>query len=142
MSVITEEEAFKKPMPSPDGDSMALWEGLKEGKLLLQNCKDCGDVQYYRQEMCCKCLSDNVESFESTGRGTIHSYSVVHRAPGPAFKADVPYAVLLVELEEGPRMISSLVGSDPNEIDMDMKVELVTEKINDDIYLPRFKLAE
>lgn len=142
MSVITEEEAFKKPMPSPDGDSMALWEGLKEGKLLLQKCTDCGDVQYYRQEMCCNCLSDNVGSFESTGRGTIHSYSVVHRAPGPAFKADVPYAVLLVELEEGPRMISSLVGSDPNEIDMDMKVELVTEKIDDDISLPRFKLVE
>ena len=142
MSMISQEEALKKPLPTPDGDSVELWEGLKDGKLLLQKCADCGDIQYYRQEMCCSCLSDNVQSFEASGKGTIHSFSVVHRAPGPAFKADTPYAVLLVELEEGPRMISSLVGSDPNTIEMDMKVELVTEKLTDDISLPRFKLAE
>lgn len=142
MSMISQEEALKKPLPTPDGDSVELWEGLKDGKLLLQKCADCGDIQYYRQEMCCNCLSDNVQSFEASGKGTIHSFSVVHRAPGPAFKADTPYAVLLVELEEGPRMISSLVDSDPNTIEMDMKVELVTEKLTDDISLPRFKLAE
>ena len=142
MSMISQEEALKKPLPTPDGDSVELWEGLKDGKLLLQMCAHCGDIQYYRQEMCCNCLSDNVQSFEASGKATIHSFSVVHRAPGPAFIADTPYAVLLVELEEGPRMISSLVGSDPNTIEMDMKVELVTEKLTDDISLPRFKLAE
>jgi uncharacterized OB-fold protein len=65
----------------------------------------------------------------------------VHRAPGPAFKADVPYAVLLVELEEGPRMISTFTGGSPDEVTFDMEVMLTFEKVSDEVALPRFKKA-
>ena len=68
----------------------------------------------------------------------MHSFSVVHRAPGPAFKQDTPYAVLLVELEEGPRMISSLVGGDPMAVQFGMPVQLVCEAIDEQVVLPRF----
>ncbi len=139
--MITFDEATKKPLPTPDTDSAAFWSGLKEGKLLLQHCLDCGNVQYYQQGMCRRCGGERLEHRAASGRGKVHSYSVVYRAPGPAFKRDVPYAVLLVELEEGPRMISSLVGAKPESVTFDMPVQLVCEKASEEITLPRFRPA-
>jgi uncharacterized OB-fold protein len=141
MRKIDPSEAHVKPMPTPDVDSQAYWQGLKEGKLLLQHCADCGHVQFYQQSFCRKCGCENMEHRPASGRGTVHSFSVVHRAPGPAFKQDTPYAVLLVELEEGPRMISSLTGADPAEVVFDMEVELVCDPVNGQVVLPRFRPA-
>ena len=139
--MITFDEATKKPLPTPDTDSAAFWSGLKEGKLLLQHCLDCGNVQYYQQSLCRRCGGERLEHRAASGRGKVHSFSVVYRAPGPAFKRDVPYAVLLVDLEEGPRMISSLVGAKPESVTFDMPVQLVCEKASDEITLPRFRPA-
>jgi uncharacterized OB-fold protein len=136
---MTPEEAARKPLPSPDADSAAFWEGLARGELLLQHCLDCGAVHYYQQAMCRRCLSGRLEHRAASGRGTVYSYSVVHRAPGPAFRGDTPYAVLLVELEEGPRMISSLVEADPASVAIGMAVELVCERVSDEVVLPRFR---
>jgi uncharacterized OB-fold protein len=139
--VITLEEAAKKPLPTPDADTAALWRGLREGKLLLQHCGDCGHVQYYQQGFCRACGSDRLDHRAASGHGKVHSFSVVHRAPGPAFKGDVPYAVLLVELAEGPRMISTYTGGPPEDVTFDMDVALVCEPAADDIALPRFRKA-
>ena len=136
---MASEESARKPLPAPDADTAAFWRGLHHGKLLLQHCGRCRHVQYYQQATCRACGSNELEHRPATGRGKVHSFSVVHRAPGPAFKADVPYAVLLVELAEGPRMISTLVGSDPADVTFDMDVELVFDKVADDVTLPRFK---
>ena len=134
-------DAVRKPLPSPDADTARLWEGLRQGKLLLQHCEDCKHVQYYQQALCRACGGENLIHRPASGRGKVHSFSVVHRAPGPAFKADLPYAVLLVELQEGPRMISSYVGGDPAEVTFDMEVMLVCEQVSEAITLPRFKRA-
>jgi len=133
------DDPHAKPLPLPDADSAAFWAGLKQGRLLLQHCLDCGQVQYYQQAMCRRCQGDRLEHRAASGRGTVYSYSVVHRAPGPAFRADTPYAVLLVELAEGPRMVSSLVGADPATVHFGMQVELVLDAVSDDITLPRFR---
>src|SRR5579872_2688026 len=138
-AVISAEDAARKPLPAPDADTAAFWRGLRDGKLLLQHCADCGHVQYYQQATCRACGQEDLVHRAASGRGKVYSFSVVHRAPGPAFKADVPYAVLLVQLEEGPRMISTLVGSDPADVTFDMDVELVFDKVADDVTLPRFK---
>lgn len=132
---------MKRPMPSPDADTAVFWRGLQCGGLLLQHCADCGNVQYYQQAMCRKCGGDNLTHRKASGRGKVHSFSIVHRAPGPAFKDDVPYAVLLVDLEEGPRMISTYKGKSADEVSFDMDVVLVCEKINDKVTLPRFMQA-
>ena len=137
--MISPEEALKKPLPAPDADSAAFWAGLREGRLLLQHCLACGHVQYYQQGICRVCNAERLEHRAASGRGTVHSYSVVYRAPGPAFKADTPYAVLLVELEEGPRMVSSLVDGDPHAVQFGMAVELVCERVNEQVTLPRFR---
>lgn len=139
--MISLEEAMKKPIPTPDGDSEAFWRGLNAGQLLLQHCGDCGNIQYYQQAICSQCGGEKLSHRAASGRGKVHSFSVVYRAPGPAFKGDVPYAVLLVELEEGPRMISTYTGGKPGEVSFDMPVALVCEKINDDVTLPRFRKA-
>jgi uncharacterized OB-fold protein len=139
--VISVEDAMKKPVPAPDADSTELWRGLRDGVLLLQHCGDCRHVQYYQQGMCRQCGSESFSHRAASGRGKVHSFSVVHRAPGPAFKADVPYAVLLVDLEEGPRMISTYVGGNPDDVTFDMDVMLVCEQVDDSTTLPRFRRA-
>ena len=140
--MISPQEAHLKPIPMPDADSEQLWKGLKEGKLFLQHCEDCNHIQYYHQAICRECLGENLVEKEASGRGSVYSYSVVYRAPGPAFKGDTPYAVVLVELEEGPRMISSMIDVDAETVDFDMKVEMVVEPLNDEISLPRFRPAD
>jgi uncharacterized OB-fold protein len=139
--VIRSEEAARKPLPSPDPDTAEFWRGLREGRLLLQHCADCGDTQYYQQAACRACGGEHLTHRAASGRGTVHSFSVVHRAPGPAFKADVPYAVLLVELEEGPRMISTYVDGSPDDVGFDMPVTLAFDKITEEVTLPRFRKA-
>lgn len=140
MSSSDSKDAYVKPQPMPDADTQAYWRGLDEGKLLLQHCRDCGHIQFYQQAICRRCGSEKLVHRAASGRGTVHSYSVVHRAPGPAFKDDTPYAVLLVELEEGPRMISSLVGADPMTVSFDMAVRLECKRV-DGLLLPRFRPA-
>lgn len=139
MRRIEPHEAHVKPVPVPDPDSRAYWQGLKDGQLLLQHCAGCGHVQLYQQAICRRCGSEALEHRAASGRGIVHSFSVVHRAPGPAFKQDTPYAVLLVELAEGPRMISSLVEGDAMAVEFDMRVELVCDRISDEVVLPRFR---
>jgi hypothetical protein len=136
---IDPKESHLKQLPTPDADSQAYWLGLKAGKLLLQHCRQCGHVQFYQQSICRQCGNENLESRAASGRGRVHSFSVVHRAPGPAFKQDTPYGVLLVELAEGPRMISSLVGADPMTLQFDMAVELVLDPVTEEVTLPRFR---
>jgi uncharacterized OB-fold protein len=139
--VISSEDAMKKPVPAPDADSAALWRGQRDGVLLLQHCGDCGHVQYYQQAICRECGCENLSHRAASGRGKVHSFSVVHRAPGPAFKTDLPYAVLLIDLEEGPRMISTYTGGKPEDVTFDMDVMLVCERISEHVTLPRFRRA-
>ena len=139
--MISAEDAARKPLPAPDADTATFWRGLRDGELLLQHCNDCGHVQYYQQAICRACGSEQLEHRPASGRGKVHSFSVVHRAPGPAFKSDVPYAVILVELAEGPRMISTFTGGAPDEVTFDMDVVLVLDRVNEDITLPRFRKA-
>ena len=138
---LTPEEIIRKPLPEPDGDTRLFWEGLKQGQLLLQHCQDCGHVQYYQQGICRNCLSEKLEHKPASGRGKVYSYSIVYRAPGPAFANDTPYAILLVELEEGPRMISMLVDGDVNSVTFDMPVQLVCKSVTSEVYLPCFRSA-
>jgi uncharacterized OB-fold protein len=139
--MISAEDAARKPLPTPDADTAAFWHGLRSGELLLQYCADCGHVQYYQQAICRACGGEQLEHRPASGRGKVHSFSMVHRAPGPAFKSDVPYAVILVELEEGPRMISTFTGGSPDQVTFDMDVVLALDKVSEDVTLPRFRKA-
>lgn len=128
------------PMPPLDDDSRPFWEGASRHKLMIQRCKSCQKHIFYPRFVCPHCFSEEVEWVEASGKGKIHSYTIVHRAP-PPFQGQAPYAVGLIELEEGVRMISRIVGPREN-ISIDKAVSVVFEKVNDELTLPYFQLAE
>ncbi len=100
------------PAPIVNADSAPYWEGAREGKLLLQRCGDCGTLRFFPRYLCTACGSDRTEWAEASGRGTVHSFTIVHRAAFTEFQARTPYVVALVDLEEGPRMMTNIVGGD------------------------------
>jgi len=132
----------QKPLPAIDDDARAYWAGLGRGELLLQHCRACGHVQFYQRAMCGRCLSGEVEHRPASGRGRIYSFSTVYRPPSPEFKEDVPYTVILVELAEGPRMLSTLIDAPPETVAIGQAVEIVYERITPEVTLPRFRRAD
>jgi len=127
-----------KPLPIPDGDSRIYWQGCKEEKLLIQKCGDCSKHIFYPRVVCPHCLSEQIEWVEASGKGTIYSYTIARRAGGPAFKEDVPYAVALVQLDEGVRMFANIINTDIEQISCDMPVEVIFEE-RGDFKLPMFQ---
>ena len=133
--------AIRAPLPQPTPESKPFFDALKEHRLLIQRCGDCERAYYYPRPFCPSCLSDAVEWEEASGKGTLYSFVINHRA-APGFTA--PYIIAVVQLDEGPRMMTNLVGvePDPNIVQCDMPVEIVFDDVDDDFTLPRFRLAE
>jgi len=105
------EDQSLKPLPVPNADTAAFWEGCACGELRLQRCTACGTAQFPPRVVCAACQSGAPAWEVASGRGRIASYTRVHRPPSPAFKADLPYVVALVALEEGPRIMLGLRGA-------------------------------
>jgi uncharacterized OB-fold protein len=113
----------EKPVPVPTADSVPFWEGTARGELRLQRCEACHAHQFPPRLICAHCGSREVAWVTTSGRGTIYSYTVVHRAPTPAFAADVPYVVALVDLDEGPRLMTNVVELEPAEVSVGLRVQ-------------------
>jgi uncharacterized protein len=91
---------------------------------MLPRCEACGRFHFYPRAQCPHCGSDRIEWSEASGRGTVYSFTHVHRAPSPAFEKDVPYVVVIVELGEGPHLMSSLVNCKPGDVRIGQPVEV------------------
>ena len=126
--------------PTPTPETAHFWEGTRNGKLLLQRCTDCGTVYFPPREFCPDNGSSNVEVFEASGKATLISYTINQRQH-PSF--DGPYAIAIVQLEEGPMMMTNIVECDqtPEALQLDMPLSVVFEKVNDTITVPLFKPA-
>lgn len=131
------EETSMIPLPRPTELSRPHWDGCREGKLRVQRCGSCGGLVFIPRPTCTRCLAEDLEWVESTGRGVLYSYTVVHRPQRPEFR--VPYVVAIVELEEGWHMLSNLVETDPDEIAIGMPLEVTYRKMTDEITLPYFR---
>src|SRR5579872_5738269 len=92
-----------------DGDSRMYWEGIAHGELRIQRCDACSRSVFYPRSICPHCFSDQLSWIAASGKGTIYAYTVVHQAFG-AFAGDVPFIVAIVELEEGVRMMTRIIG--------------------------------
>jgi uncharacterized OB-fold protein len=132
---------YLKPLPSPTPDSEPYWEGCREGELRLRRCSDCARFRFYPRAICPFCGADRYEWVVASGRGVVHAVTVVHRGPTKAFAPDCPYAVALIELAEGPRMMSNVIGCAPDEVAIGMPVEVVFDRVTDEIALPKFRPA-
>jgi uncharacterized protein len=125
----------ERAFPVPDAVSLPFWEGIAEGVLRVQRCGACGRYVFYPRAVCPYCASSKLDWVDASGRGRIHSYTVVHRAP-PEYRDEVPYVVALVELDEGVRMMARLVDVEPAAVSVDLPVEVA---IQGDPRLPYFR---
>lgn len=130
----------KRPLPQPMPETQHYWDGARAGELRLQRCDDCDHVYFPPRPFCPRCSSRDVSVFAASGRGTLYSYVINHmRTPG----FEPPYAVAVVQLEEGPRMMSNIVDcpQTPEALVLDMPLEVTFEALSDDISLPQFRPA-
>lgn len=125
-----------KPTPFPRGEEKPFFEFAREGKLALTRCRACGTHSVARV-VCPRCWSQDVETVAAAGTGDVYSYTVLHRAGRPGFEADVPYVVALIELDEGPRVMTNVVGCDPSTVRIGQRVHLVVED-RGEITVPQF----
>jgi hypothetical protein len=130
-----------KPLPVIDTDTAPFWQAARERKLLLQRCRACGAHVFYPRSICPHCHQLDLEWVEASGRGEIYSYTVARRPAGPAFAEEVPYVLVLVDLDEGPRMLSNLRVPDVESVRIGQRVHADFEAINDDVTLPVFTIA-
>jgi uncharacterized OB-fold protein len=126
------------PTPVVTPETAPYWDGARAGKLLLQRCLDCGALRFYPRRACPACWSERGEWTEASGRGRVHSFTVIHRPPAPAFAGRVPYVVALIDLDEGPRMMANVVGDGAMEVAIDDPVTVEFEP-RGAIALPQFR---
>ncbi|MEQ9520804.1 MAG: OB-fold domain-containing protein [Parvibaculum sp.] len=135
-----EQPVIQRPKPKvQDPIEQEFWDQCQDGTLYFQRCSSCSVWRFLPRYTCAKCGSFEFEWAPSTGRGSIFSWTVTHQAFHPAFAADVPYAAIVVELEESVRMASRLVNCSLDAIALDMPVEVCFERIADDFILPCFQ---
>lgn len=132
---------YEKPLPEVTDENRMFWEGCQAGELRLQACMNCGHIRHL-SPACPQCLGFEHEWVAGSGKGTIYSWIVVHQRYNRAFEEELPYNVTIIELDEGPRLITALVGIENDEIKAGTRVEVVFEKISDDITLPKFKMTK
>lgn len=135
-------EAISHPRPQPQDDlDDAFWAHCAKGVLCFQRCSDCGTWRHLPRYVCAQCGSSTWEWEASSGRGRIFSWTVTHQAMHPAFAKRVPYATVVVELEEGVRLVSGLHDCPLEELRLDLSVEVVFEKLSDEVSIPLFRKA-
>ncbi len=128
-------------LPTPDEETEPFWSGVNEDVLRIKRCRDCGRSHFYPRPFCPHCWSGAVEWYEASGRATLYTWSVVHNNDLPPFNERLPYVAALVDLEEGPRMMTNVVECSFDELTADMPLEVVYEQVSDDplVKLPRFR---
>jgi uncharacterized OB-fold protein len=131
--------AEDRPLPTPNPFSKPFWEATKRHELVLQKCQDCGTFRYYPRPRCPECLSGNTAWTKVNGRGTVYSFTVVHRPLARWFKDKVPLVCAVIELEEGVRMVSNVERIDPHQVTIGLPVQVFFEVVNEDITLPKFE---
>lgn len=131
-----------KPVPVPTPETQPFWDGCAEGVLRIQRCVACGKPYFYPRPVCPDCGSAKTEWFTASGRATLYSYIINHR-PAPGFEQETPYAIAVVQLAEGPRMMTSLRGlpATPQDLVLDMPLTVAFER-RGEMSLPVFVPAD
>lgn len=127
-----------KPAPVPTATSEPYWRKAGEGTLTLQFCSGCDEYVFYPRLMCGRCNAPELEWRPVSGQGTVYTFAVVHRAPSPEFRTDVPYVVGLIDLDEGVRMMTAILG-EPEEVSIGSRVAVDFE-LRGSFSVPVFRL--
>jgi len=138
---MAETKPSRKPLPRIDEESRGYWEALARHELYFQRCRDCGTKRFYPRALCPACLSSATEWVRASGRGTVYSFTVTYQNQAPGFREELPYVLAIVELDEGVRMMTNVVGCAPDAVRVGMRVEVVFEDVTPEITLAKFRPA-
>jgi uncharacterized OB-fold protein len=132
-----------RPLPLPDEVTAPFWEGCRRGELRMQRCAACARFRFLPRPLCPRCRSFDSEWVRVSGDGTLFSFVICHPPVLPAFQAQAPYAVALVELAEDPelRMLGGVLGCPPDRLRIGQKLRVDFEEIADGVVLPQWRLA-
>lgn len=133
------ETAYAKPLPATEGLAKEFYDWCKQHELRFQRCAGCGTWRHVPREMCAECGSWKWEWAKSSGRGKVFTWTVVARALHPAFQHDTPYAPVVVEMDEGVRLLSVVTDCTPDQLQIGMPVEVTFDDVTPEITLPRFR---
>jgi uncharacterized OB-fold protein len=129
---------LERPLPEPSQESAAFWQAAREHRLLLRCCNACGKFWFPPSCICPHCLSHDIGWQEASGGGYVYSFVVFYRVYHPAFAKEVPYVVAVIELDEGPRLVSNIIGIDPGLVRCGMRVRVTYDDVSPDVTLPKF----
>ena len=132
-------DVLRKPLPRIGPDSAPFWEGCRAGELRLPWCEDCNRPHLPPGPVCPFCFSGRLDWRRASGRGHVSTFTIVHKAWFPSFADEVPYNVVQVELEEGPRLTANLVDADPGVLRVGLAVEVLFRALTPQVTLPRFR---
>lgn len=133
---------YTKPLPVIDSLTRGYWMLLKQHKLSVQRCIHCGDRHFPASPVCPVCLSDAQEWEPVSGKASLLTWAVFHRAYWPSFQDDLPYDVCVVRLAEGPLVVANFAGGLPGKVRSGMALQAVFDDVTNEITLPRFAIAE
>ncbi len=133
-----------RPLPVPVNDALSkpFWEGTRKHELRMPICNSCSGIFFYPRERCPECLSDDLDWSTVSGLGRLHTYTIIEQSVHPYFLKDIPYVYAMIQLNEGPRIISNIINCPLTEIKIDMEVRAVYEDLNDDTTLINFEPAQ
>jgi uncharacterized OB-fold protein len=130
---------YRKPLPVPSPESRPLWEGCRKHELLIQRCDTCRQFVFPPNSLCPACLGTGLTWTKTTGCGRVYSFVVYHRVYHPGFENEIPYVVAIVELEEGARLLSNIIGCPPDQVRCEMPVEVAFEEVTEAVTLFKFQ---
>jgi len=130
---------YNKPLPEVNEDNKEFWTGCKSHELRFQKCKSCGHIRWPASIICPICHSRDLQWIVASGKGKIYTFAVYHVAYHRGFENDLPYTVADIELEEGPHILSNIVGCSHHKVRCDMPVVLSWEDITEEFSLPKFR---
>ena len=130
--------AHEKPLPQPTADTKPFWDGCKDHQLRFQKCVKCHHVRWPPSMFCPECHASQTGWIVACGKGSVYTFAVYHRAFHKAFEGDLPYVTAIVELEEGPRLLTNIIGCHPDNIRCGMPVEVAWEDVSEEFSLPKF----
>lgn len=133
---------YTKPLPEIGEENREFWDGARAEELRMQRCASCGHIRYPIGRVCPECLEEGHEWVPLSGRGEVYSSIVFHQVYNKAFADDVPYNVSLIQLDEGPRMFSNVVGVPPSEVRVGDRVRVVFDAVTEEVTIPRFTPEE
>jgi uncharacterized OB-fold protein len=130
---------YTKPLPAIDEDNKLFWDYCKQHELRMQKCAQCEKLFYPPSAMCPHCQHMKFEWVKLSGKGKVFSYIIVRRAAHPGFAKEAPYVVAIIETAEGQRLTSNVIGCKPEDVRIEMPVEVVFEDVTKEVTLPKFK---